>query len=475
MKISPYSAIGRRTNNEDFLAYAKGIYIVCDGVGGSEKGEVASRFVAENLLQGFDEALDEPFNKSSIQQRITITQHALNARLIEKPEEKGMGTTLTLFALKPKGAHIAHIGDSRVYFIRPSKGEYWHTKDHSLVQELVDAGIITEAKARTHPKKNHITRAIQANAENKAVKADIVKLNEIEEGDLFFLCSDGVLEAFDDDTLIKLMLRTDLSIETKLDIIKEGCSKDSSDNNTAILLEIEAKDVFNNGANEELIMRKLSNPKELTISELDVEAENDEDMQPYILEATDIEEHTEESISKKIRGIRLKGKLIKWLFFLLVAVAGIAFAASVLKGKQKKEPEKKENTGKSVTVDNSKESNDYTSAEKLNTIAAYNQYLEKYPTGSNANKARRNIEKLKLIWKETIESNSKEAYEKYVKDFPKGDYFKAARDSITAIEKRLEKMENLKNDELDENNEQSSIMDTTKKKKEKKETEKPDA
>lgn len=300
MKISTYSAIGRRINNEDYLAYKNGIFILCDGVGGSEKGEVASRFVTESLLQDLDENLENSLNEINIQLYIAKTQYALNLRLNEKPDESGMGTTLALLILKPGSGYIAHIGDSRVYFMRPLKQEYWHTKDHSLVQQLVDAGIITEAKTRTHPKKNIITRAIQANFENKVVNADIVKLNEIEAGDLFFLCSDGVMEAFDDEALSKILFRNDLSIEGKLNIIKESCADKSSDNNTAILIEIEAGDMFDGGANENLIMRKLSKHNVLMISETEIELSSPEDKDALILGSPDIDQDSTDPICYKI-------------------------------------------------------------------------------------------------------------------------------------------------------------------------------
>jgi len=440
MKITTYSGIGRRSNNEDYLIHSKGIYIVCDGVGGSAKGEVASRFVAETLLENCKGIPDEPLNKTTIQQLIAETQKALNARLLEKPEENGMGTTLTLLSLKPDSVHLAHIGDSRVYFIRPAKEVYWHTKDHSLVQELVDADIITEAKARTHPKKNHITRAIQANAEGKVVAADILKINEIAEGDLFFLCSDGVMEAFDDDALIKLLFRNDLSLESKLDIIKEACAKDSSDNNTAILIEIEAADAFSHGSNEELKMRKLSENPEIIVTE-SVESPNESDEnEVFIIQATDIEEHTDQSVSSKLQRLKMPAKFVKWLFISVVVIIGIAYMATKMMDKSGKETkDQNQNESNTIVIKNDPERKAFETAKNTNTIVAFEKYLNDHSSGTQKRSAEKLLEELlkkdKDAWEKAKKDNTTDAYEKYLKK-AEGKYMEAAKDSLEAIEKR---------------------------------------
>lgn len=443
MKIKSYSHFGRRANNEDYLAHNNEVFIVCDGVGGSEKGEEASRFVAQALLASFSAIQDEPINKTTLQQLIKETQYALNARLMDKPEENGMGTTLTLMSLTKNNIHIAHIGDSRVYFVRPSKEEYWHTKDHSLVQELVDAGIITEAKARTHPKKNHITRAIQATTEGKAVAADIVKINEIVAGDIFLICSDGVMEAFDDDTLIKLLLRSDLGIEDKLNNIKDACAKDSSDNNTAILIQIEEEDAFNTGENEELKMRNLMENAEIIIEEIDQPSDNTNEKEAFVLLATDIKEHSDKSLSARLQQLKSPTKHVKWFFIVLILIIGIAYATPLIveKFSSKKEDKPKESNTK--TINNDKDKAAFREAEKKNTVAAYEEYLRTYPDGSQRRSAERKLDELKKkekkAWDEATKSNTKESFEAFLKNFENSSFQQAAKDRIVAIENKDQK------------------------------------
>ncbi len=336
MKISTYSGIGQRTNNEDYLIHSKGIYIVCDGVGGAEKGEVASRFVADTLLNCFESGPDGQPDQKSIQHCITETQKALSARLPENPKENGMGTTLTMLLLKKDSACIAHIGDSRVYFLRPSTREYWHTKDHSMVQELVDAGIITAEKARTHSGKNKITRAIQANPDGQTAIADVVKINELVAGDLFLLCSDGVMEAFDDDKLTKLLFRNDLSLENKLDFIKGSCEKESKDNHSAILIEIEAEDAFSHGNNKELVMLQQStSTEEIDFVEITPltgnKSEDPEDA--IILQVTDAEGPAETSAASETNRTGSRFGFIKWFFIMLIVLIGIYYIMKELSGK----------------------------------------------------------------------------------------------------------------------------------------------
>jgi hypothetical protein len=149
-----------------------------------------------------------------------------------------MGTTLTLVAFTPAGLIAAHIGDSRIYLVTQAKQQYWRTTDHSYVAELVKAGIITEAEARTHSMRNRISRAIVGDADRKTDQPDIVEVTNLQRGDLVLLCTDGVLEAFDDEQLLRLLTTERRTVEEKIEAIRKGCQVASHDNNTALLIEI---------------------------------------------------------------------------------------------------------------------------------------------------------------------------------------------------------------------------------------------
>src|SRR5690606_17362850 len=150
------------------------------------------------------------------------------------PEAKGMATTLTFLKITPQGAIAGHIGDSRIYQIR--NGELiFMTQDHSVVNELVASGFLTEEEAVNHPKQNQITRAIQGSESSTLI--DFGHIESIEKNDFFMLCSDGILEGIDKDWISEnFKSKFELSAIEKG--IRENCAEKSNDNYTAILIKI---------------------------------------------------------------------------------------------------------------------------------------------------------------------------------------------------------------------------------------------
>jgi protein phosphatase len=244
MNIISYSDPGTRKNNEDFTADGDYVFVLCDGVGGVEKGEVASHFVASLLVQKMEGVKQSEISEHFIQHLITEVQIELNLYLTDHPDCHGMGTTLCAVFISEKEVYAAHIGDSRIYLVKPDEKRFWRSTDHSVVAELIQSGILHEKDARDHYLSNQITRAIQAIPEMELVKADISSLGSFKDGDLLFLCSDGVNEAVDDIDLVQILCKTELSAETRLELIRNQCSRLSSDNHTAILLEFETVDQF---------------------------------------------------------------------------------------------------------------------------------------------------------------------------------------------------------------------------------------
>lgn len=248
-KIEAYSIheLGQRQNQEDslFPAYGKStsedrLFILCDGMGGHEKGEVASATACEAISQTILSRwnTDEPLSDELLTQAINAAYDALDAK--DDNAERKMGTTLTLLCLHANGATVAHIGDSRVYQFRAGKGVVFRTEDHSLVNDLIKVGEITEEEAKHHPQKNVITRAMQPHQPHRA-KADIAHLTDIKSDDYFFLCSDGMLEQTSDENLVNVITKSSVSNEEKIEQLR-CLTEENSDNHTAHLIYINKVD-----------------------------------------------------------------------------------------------------------------------------------------------------------------------------------------------------------------------------------------
>ncbi|MCC5945896.1 MAG: serine/threonine-protein phosphatase [Bernardetiaceae bacterium] len=251
MKITIYTPqavneVGGRQNNEDSIFPENGkakiqdaVFLVCDGVGGAAKGEIASQIVAQTIgrhIQNLNQVSSPPI----VMQAFDKAQAEIDKHISQNPESKGMATTLTFLHLHEAGATVAHCGDSRVYQFRKNQ-ILFATDDHSYVNQLLKSGIITPEEAKNHSKKNVITRAMQGNSakdeDAPKVKPDIHYIQNIEKGDIFLLCTDGVLERFEDEELTHLIAQK-LPIENKMAQIKTECEGNTKDNFSAYLIEI---------------------------------------------------------------------------------------------------------------------------------------------------------------------------------------------------------------------------------------------
>ena len=228
------SGQGKRDYNEDsfFADDNQDLYLVCDGVGGSNRGDIASKkaceYFSEFLLRTND------YSESNIETALQETEKKFDSYIEAHPEAAGMATTLTLLKLFSNKAVIGHIGDSRVYHIR--NGEIlFRTEDHSFVNELVASGFLTPEEAKVHPKRNKITRAVQSTEYSTLI--DVHVLDNIERSDYFMLCSDGILEGVDED-FIHINFFSENNLENIKNQISEKCESNSNDNYTAIILKI---------------------------------------------------------------------------------------------------------------------------------------------------------------------------------------------------------------------------------------------
>lgn len=200
--------VGARDNNEDSIWPTLGqasdqdrLFLVCDGVGGNKRGEVASQLAAEGFARFFDEQPPKgPLGEEYLQAGLKAVEAQISAFLQTHPASKGMATTLTLLHLNGQVATIAWIGDSKVYHFRAGAILY-ETEDHSLVNQFIREGIISPEEAATHPHRNVITRAIKG---EEPAEIDVHQIRDIQVGDIFLLCSDGITENWSSEDLATL-------------------------------------------------------------------------------------------------------------------------------------------------------------------------------------------------------------------------------------------------------------------------------
>ncbi len=214
------------------------LFILCDGMGGHESGEVASGTVCKTMSDYILSRMpaDGVLEDQLLEEALSAAYAAVDAK--DTHGLKKMGTTLTLLSMHKGGVTVAHIGDSRIYHLRPSTGEIlYRSRDHSLVYDLFEVGELTFEELRTAKNKNVITRVIMANQERPS-KADIVHITDVEPGDYFYLCSDGMLEQMDDDDLMAIFSSQKTDDEKRK--LLTGETIDNSDNHSAYFIHIES-------------------------------------------------------------------------------------------------------------------------------------------------------------------------------------------------------------------------------------------
>lgn len=199
-----------REKNQDYYYVSEEndepkIYILADGMGGYKGGEVASKLATDSVKKYIQSNFDSIIkDKESILKLIASAVEYANMVVYEKSKEtqelEGMGTTLEVCLIYNNKAYIGHVGDSRVYRIRKEVIRKL-TKDHSYVQQLIEDKKITREEAKTHPKKNMITRALGC---TPYVEPDL-RARNFEKGDIFILCSDGLTNMVDEKQIYEII------------------------------------------------------------------------------------------------------------------------------------------------------------------------------------------------------------------------------------------------------------------------------
>ena len=197
MKIKKFQHQGTRNYQQDkyYTNEERGIFIICDGVGGSADGAKASEIVTQEISKYLINTIN-PIEVQYIKDAIHSAQNQLNTYGDENLDFGNSGTTLALLVLLGEKAYTAHMGDSKILLFKQNSDKIWATKDHSMVQELFEAGVIkNEADLFTHPMKNRITNGLFAKKEPEMLNIPITELSNINKGDIFIICSDGVFES----------------------------------------------------------------------------------------------------------------------------------------------------------------------------------------------------------------------------------------------------------------------------------------
>jgi protein phosphatase len=227
----------RPLNEDSFLADSeRGIFSVADGVGGAEAGEVASQTAIEVL----DEAFRHQVEGADIEDLMELAIQRANASIHQMAQDHAkfsmMATTIVALHLKGNVATIGHVGDSRLYRLTPAGQLLRETADHSVVEEEVRAGRMTEEQAANHPSKNVISRAL--GAEN-GVEVDM-KVIEVDEGTQFLLCTDGITRHIPDHELRKLLITNEDLPELCAELKRICFERGAEDNLTAVLVRVGA-------------------------------------------------------------------------------------------------------------------------------------------------------------------------------------------------------------------------------------------
>lgn len=228
--VSIKSDVGnRRTLNEDYASFIETkdykVYVVTDGMGGHNAGEIASKMAAEGIIDFIVSNHPNHKKEDILEMAIKSVNNQIYNYASSDEKLSGMGTTVAAIYKVDKDIFVGNVGDSACFGIK-GKTLFKITKDHSLVQELVDYGTISEKEALSHPKKNIITRAVGT---NKDVVVDIFKVNN-NEYEMFLLCSDGLTNEISKEEIGNIIYNSesiDMACESLVKLAKVNGGRDN--------------------------------------------------------------------------------------------------------------------------------------------------------------------------------------------------------------------------------------------------------
>jgi serine/threonine protein phosphatase PrpC len=235
-----------RTNNQDYfglyepsdeneLSKLGRLYVVCDGMGGAAGGEIASKLGTETIIARYKaEAPTAPSPDIALKKAIEAANRAIWDLAKEKPELTGMGSTTVALVIKDGIAYVGHDGDSRGYVVRQGQIRQI-TKDHSMVQQMLDAGLIDESEVADHPRKNVIMRCLGVKPEIDVETGSL----KVYKGDLFYLCSDGLWGLVKKDDCARIINAGLDDLPATANALLEMADKNGgSDNSTVVMARV---------------------------------------------------------------------------------------------------------------------------------------------------------------------------------------------------------------------------------------------
>lgn len=234
----------KRDHNEDCVGSdpSHGIAVLADGMGGHNAGEVASGLAIEGVLRNLpvcldnldaDDDADETWSPESLAMRAVIEEsnRTIHEAAANQPQYQGMGTTLVVVLFHDDRLTIAHVGDSRVYRLRNGQMEQL-TRDHTLLQELVDRGFYTPEEARQSLNRNIVTRALGVESDIKVELQEDIALPD----DLYLLCSDGLNDMLDDEAIRLTLVEFGANLDRTAERLVEQANEFGGADNISVVL-----------------------------------------------------------------------------------------------------------------------------------------------------------------------------------------------------------------------------------------------
>ena len=232
----------REINEDSYNVIAGGAdtpyaFIIADGMGGHNCGEIASRaaveYISNSIAQDSRRFLPAEKCEAELRKLVEDTNSAVYQKSLERPETNGMGTTLTMAVIVDTSIAVAHVGDSRLYLIRAGNIQQM-TEDHSYIEALVKNGTITRKEAEHHPRKNIITRAVGCLPE---LEVDILSLT-VEKNDIFILCTDGLTNMLGEGEIAEKVRNSEPDVACS-QLIEAAKKQGGEDNITVIVIKCE--------------------------------------------------------------------------------------------------------------------------------------------------------------------------------------------------------------------------------------------
>ncbi|TVR76609.1 MAG: serine/threonine-protein phosphatase [Saprospirales bacterium] len=236
MKVLSFNFQGKRPSQQDriWISDTKDLFVICDGVGGTGDGAAASQMVVDYFQFHIQSNASTDFPSQFpgfMRQLLEILRDQSEVRY------KSFSTTIALAYFAQPSIYFYHLGDSRIFHMQKSTGHYWISKDHSVVQDLYEIGALkTEEEMRQHPLRNRITKALSSEQVLSDEEFEFSKRTDIKAGDLIFICTDGVLENYDNQSILDLFMSSGKSPEEAFTGIEETSKTKSKDNSSCVLI-----------------------------------------------------------------------------------------------------------------------------------------------------------------------------------------------------------------------------------------------